>query len=66
MFRYNSDGKHNIQTNYYSDDVLTDKENERLGDAAVDNTRMINERRFMYELIGDESQKCTDNFGMHS
>jgi len=45
--------------NYYSDDRLTDKARDRLGDAKHDNARVLNDRRFIYQDIGDESQACS-------
>lgn len=54
---------HRNKLNYYSDDVGVDADGDRLGFAGADNSRTINERRFLYENIGDESQACTENFG---
>ncbi len=63
---YNTDGKHGRTINFYSDDHDKDKDGETLGNNRADNTKMLNERRFMYELIGDESISCTENFGKWS
>ena len=60
---YNSDGQHGKKINYYSDDLNVDADDDTIGGDMADNSRMTNERRFMYELIGDESQQCTENFG---
>ena len=34
-----------------------------VGDADHDNTRVLNERRFLMEKIGDESAKCPVGYG---
>ncbi len=61
--RYNSDSAHGTLINYFSDDERKDNEGAKLGTATADNTRMLQERRFLYKDIGDESQACPQNFG---
>ena len=63
--RSNSDNKHKWRIWRFSDDteVADDYGGVRLGNSSVDNSRMINERRFLYTVIGDESQECSADLG---
>ncbi len=47
---------------YYSDDVNVDDDGDPLGTAENDNTFLLNKRRFLYQLVGDESAECSQNF----
>ncbi len=44
--------------------MVRDRQGEKVGAPTEDNSKMLNERRFMYELIGDEKIQCAPNFGI--
>ena len=51
------DGLHDNLLNIFSDDLAFDG-GDRLGDGGHDNSLVINERRHLYAVIGDESERC--------
>lgn len=46
--------------NYYSGSNLFDTDGDATGTKGDDNARVLNERRFVYQDIGDESEKCIE------
>ncbi len=62
LHRYNTDDKHGDRLWRFSANTqISDGHGGvlPLGNSSVDNTRQINERRFLNALIGDESQECS-------
>ena len=53
--RYGND-KHKRFIEFFSGRNTKDKEGTTTGDAAHDNVRTMNERRFMFNNIGDEAK----------
>ncbi len=58
MLAYNSFKRHGNRINYYSDDVETDPEGDRLGHERADNSQRLNDMRFLFDIYGDESEPC--------